>query len=96
MKISEIKPNTGKIEVEGEVVEKEDARDITTKFGKKLKLANATLKDVDGGTVKLTLWGEDADNVTQGMKIKIENGWASEFQGEVQLSAGKFGKIIVL
>ena len=30
------------------------------------------------------------------MKVKITNGYVSEFQGELQLTTGKFGKLEVL
>ncbi|MEM2137500.1 MAG: OB-fold nucleic acid binding domain-containing protein [Candidatus Anstonellaceae archaeon] len=95
MKISELKAGTGNVSVEGELVSKEEARDVITKFGKKLRVANATLKDASG-EIQLSLWGEDADNFSQGDNIKIENGWVSEYKGNAQLSAGKFGKITKL
>ncbi|MFA4982952.1 MAG: OB-fold nucleic acid binding domain-containing protein [Candidatus Micrarchaeia archaeon] len=92
MKISELKAGTGNVNVAGEITEKEEARDVITKFGKKLRVASAKLKD-DSGEVILSLWNEDADKFALGDKVKIENGWVSEFKGNAQLSAGKFGKI---
>ena len=44
----------------------------------------------------MTLWNEDVDKVNQGDKIHLQNGWCSEFKGEVQISSGKFGKIEVV
>ncbi len=92
MKISELKAGTGNVNVSGEISTKEEARDVITKFGKKLRVANATLKD-DSGEVQLSLWGDDADKFSQGESVQIENGWVSEYKGNMQLSAGKFGKI---
>ncbi len=92
MKISELKAGTGNVSVEGEINTKEEARDVITKFGKKMRVANATLKD-SSGEIVLSLWGEDADKYAQGDNVKIENGWVSEYKGNAQLSAGKFGKI---
>ena len=40
-----------------------------------------------------TLWADDANNIQNGDKIKIENGYTNEFKGEVQLGKGKFGKL---
>jgi len=93
MKVGEITQNSGNINLEGEIVEKQEARDITTKYGKRMRVANAKLKD-ESGEIKLTLWGQDADGFSDGDKVKIENGWISEFRGELQVSAGKMGKII--
>ena len=95
MKISELKAGTGDVNVEGEVINLEEPRDVVTKFGKRLRVANATLKDASG-EITLSLWGEDTETVKEGSKIKIEKGWVSEFKGNPQLSAGKFGKITVL
>lgn len=92
MKINELKGGTGNVNVTGEISTKEEARDVITKFGKKMRVANATLKD-DSGEIVLSLWNDDADAYSVGDKIQIENGWVSEYKGNPQLSAGKFGKI---
>ena len=95
MKISELKAGTGDVNVEGEVINLEEPRDVVTKFGKRLRVANATLKDASG-EITLSLWGEDTEKVKEGSNVKIEKGWVSEFKGNPQLSAGKYGKITVL
>ena len=92
MKINELKAGTGNVNVSGEIVSKDEARDVITKFGKKLRVASATLKD-DSGEIVLSLWNEDADKYAVGDNVTIENGWVSEFKGNPQISAGKFGKI---
>lgn len=94
MKISEINSGQGKIDVEAEVTSVDEPREFD-KYGKKLRVANAMIKD-DSGEIKLTLWNDEIDKVQQGMKIKITNGYCSEFKGEKQLSAGKFGSMEVL
>jgi replication factor A1 len=94
MKISEIKAGQGKINVEAAVIDKGEARDIN-KYGKNLKVATATIQD-DSGKIKLSLWNQEVDKVNIGDKIKIVNGYASEFKGEKQLTAGKFGKLEVI
>ncbi|MCX8196843.1 MAG: OB-fold nucleic acid binding domain-containing protein [Candidatus Micrarchaeota archaeon] len=92
MKISELKPGIN-ADVEGEIVKVEPPRDIITKFGKKTRVANATLKD-DSGEILLSLWDKDADAFAEGDRVRIEKGWVSEFRGNLQLSAGKFGRIV--
>ena len=91
MKISEIKANQGNIEVEGVIKEVGETR-VFSKYGKDLKVANAIFSD-DSGNIKLTLWNDDITRFKDGDKIKITNGYASEFQGEKQLTSGKFGRI---
>ncbi|MBT3304014.1 DNA-binding protein [Candidatus Woesearchaeota archaeon] len=94
MEIKDLKAKTGNVDVVVEVAEKAEAREFE-KFGKSGKVCNATVKD-STGTVTLTLWNEDVDKVNVGDKIHIENGWVGEWQGELQLSTGKFGKLEVV
>ena len=91
MQIKEIKANQGKIDVEAKVIEKNDVREFS-KFGKTGRVCNAVIED-ESGKIKLTLWNDEIEKVNIGDKIKITNGYCSEFQGEKQLSAGKFGKL---
>jgi len=94
MKIAEIKANQGKIDIEAAVIDKSEVRDIN-KYGKNLRVSTAIIQD-DSGKIKLSLWNNEIDNVNVGDKIKISNGYASEFKGEKQLTAGKFGKLEVV
>jgi len=94
MNISELKPGTGNVTIEAEVVSKEAEREIN-KYGRKLRVANVTIKD-DSGSISLVLWNEEIDKVNEGDKIKIENGYVNEWQGTPQLTLGKFGKLTVL
>jgi replication factor A1 len=87
MRISEL--NAGRVSsVAGELVEIGDER--TTQNGD--RFCEATLRD-DTGSVRLSLWNRDASLFKVGQRIEITNGWAKEYQGKLQLSAGKMGKI---
>src|SRR3989338_7163157 len=94
MELKDLKPNSGKIDVVVHVVTKESPRTFD-KFGKKGKVCNALVQD-ETDKVTLTLWNEDVDKVEVGDKVHVQNGWCSEYKGEKQLSAGKFGKIEVV
>jgi replication factor A1 len=94
MNISELKPGTGSVNIEAEVVSVEAPREIN-KYGRKLRVANATIKD-DTGSISLVLWNEQVDKVQEGSKVKIENGYVNEWQNVPQLTLGKFGKLTVL
>jgi len=91
MKISELKIGQGNVDVEGTIKEIGETRTFN-KFGRELSVANAILKD-DSGSIKLTLWNDDVARFKDGDKIKLTNGYVNEFQGEKQLTSGKFGKI---
>jgi replication factor A1 len=94
MKIADIQARQGKIEVECKVVSKGDAREFQ-KFGRTGRVCTAKVKD-DSGEIDLTLWNEEVDKVNVGDKIKITNGYCNEFQGNRQLTAGRFGKMEVV
>jgi len=94
MNIKDLKAGQGKADIEAVVKTKGEIR-IINKYGKDLKLCNATISD-DSGEIALTLWNDDADKVKQGDKVKITNGYVSEFNGKLQLTSGKFGKLEVV
>jgi len=91
MKISELNVGQGNVEVQGVVGEVGEIRTFN-KFGRELKVANAVLRD-DSGSIRLSLWNEDADRFKEGDEVKIINGYVNEFQGEKQLTSGKFGSM---
>jgi ssDNA-binding replication factor A large subunit len=90
-KINELNSGQGNVEVEGVIKEVGEPRTFN-KFGKELTVVSAILED-DSGNVKLSLWNDDATRFKVGDKVKIVNGYVSEFQGENQLTSGKFGSI---
>lgn len=94
MKISELKPGQGKVDIEIKIKSKSEIR-VLQKFGKELKVANAVAED-DSGEIAITLWNNDAENVKAGDKVKITNGYVSEYNGAKQLTSGKFGKLEVI
>ena len=94
MAIVDLKPRQGNVDLVVEVIEKEDAREFN-KFGKTGKVCNAVVQD-ETGKVKLTLWNDDCDKVNIGDKVHIINGWVGEYQGEMQLTTGKFGKMEIV
>lgn len=94
MKISELKANQNAT-VEGKVASKDEASEVTTMSGKVVKVVNAVLQD-ESGKITLVLWAEDAERIKKGDRVRVENGWVSEYGGIIKISAGRSGKIIKL
>jgi len=94
MKINELQVKQGKVELQAKVTDKGEAREFQ-KFGKSGRVCNATLTD-DTGDIKLTLWNDQIDTIEVGDTVKIEGGYVGEYQGEKQLTSGKFGKLEVV
>lgn len=85
-----------RVEVEAQVVDKSNTRQVQSKFKDEVyNIADAVVQD-DSGTIKLTLWNEQIDQINIGDKIKIENGYITSFKGEIQLNIGKYGKLTIL
>ncbi len=95
MKISELKAGATNVTIQAKVVSKDDPREVVTKYGKRLSVANIKLQD-DTGSIQMSLWGNDINTVDIGDTIEIANGYVNEFRGTPQLSTGKYGKIKVV
>ncbi|MBI4148932.1 DNA-binding protein [Candidatus Woesearchaeota archaeon] len=93
MAIKDLKPKQGNVTITADIIEKGDVREFQ-KFGKAGRVCNARIKDATG-EISMTLWNDEIDQVEMGDTIRIENGYVNEWQGELQISAGRFGKIIV-
>ncbi|MBU0899097.1 MAG: DNA-binding protein [Nanoarchaeota archaeon] len=91
MKIKEVQTNSNATLEKVEVVSKGDVRTFD-KFGKSGRVCNCVIKD-DSGEMELTLWNDEIDAIEAGQKVKITDGWVKEWNGKMQISAGKNGKI---
>lgn len=94
MKIADLKTGDNKVRVEGVISEKQEPREVNTKFGRKL-VGNAILED-DSGTITLVLWEEDIGKINEGDRVRIINGYVSEWNNALQLNIGKYGTMKVL
>lgn len=90
MDIIELKDGSKKVEVTGNIVELGDVVD-----GAGWQRRDATLMD-SSGTIKLVLWDEQTQKVSVSDVVQIENGYVKAYQGELQLSTGKWGKLSIL
>ena len=94
MTIKDLKIRQGNVDIEVDIVDVGEVREFE-KFGKSGRVATAIAKD-ETGDIKLTLWNDQIDQVKAGDKVKITNGYVSEWQGEPQLTTGKMGKLEVV
>ena len=94
MKIVELKPGMRRVDITAKVLELSAPRDVTTRTGEQSRVATATVSD-DSGSVKLTLWNEQIDQVSVDSNVAIENGYVTSFRGETQLNVGRYGKLTV-
>lgn len=84
-----------RVTVEAKVIEKTAPREVLSRFkDETYKVATAIISD-ETGTIKLTLWNEQINQVNVNDTVKIENGYVTSFKGENQLNIGKYGKLTV-
>ena len=95
MKIKELVNGMKRVSIEGKVTEKSETREVMSRFkNESYKVASVVIAD-ETGSIKLTLWNEQIDQVNVDSIVKIENGYVSSFRGEIQLNVGKYGKLTV-
>jgi replication factor A1 len=47
----------------------------------------------ESGSIKLTIWDDELEEVQAGDLLKLENGYVRSFRGELYLSVGRYGHI---
>ena len=94
MQIKDLTPKQGNVDIIVDVIDVELPREFQ-KFGKAGRVANAIAKD-ETGDIKLTLWNDDIDRIKAGDKVHLTNGYVNEWQGEMQLTTGRMGKMEVI
>jgi replication factor A1 len=94
--IKDLRDGMKRVNVEAKIVEKGNPREVVSRFkDETYKVADAVVAD-ETGSIKLTLWNEQIDQVNVNDKVKIENGYVTTFRGEVQLNVGKYGKLTIV
>jgi len=95
MNISDLRDGMRRVDAEGEIAEISDPRTVNLRTGDQARVADCMLKD-DSGQIKLSLWDDQIDQVKQGSRVRITNGYTNSFRGELRLNVGKFGRLEIL
>lgn len=96
MKIKDLRDGMSKVTLVAKVLEISEPRNVVSRFsGRPLKVADVIIGD-ETGTIKLSLWNEQIEQVNVNDMIKVENGYVNSFRGKLQLNIGKYGKLHVL
>lgn len=95
MEIKDLRNGMKRVTVAGTVKEKSETREVRSRFGDKTyNVATAIISD-ETGSIKLTLWNEQINQVNVNDKVKVENGYVTSFRGEIQLNVGRYGELTV-
>lgn len=97
MMVKELKDKSKVDELVLAIVEKKEPREFQSKWsGSSGRVCDAVGQDDNGDTVTLTLWNDDIEKVDVNARVRITNGWASSYKNNLQVSAGKYGKLEVI
>ncbi len=76
------------------VAEKSAVREFS-RGGTLGRVCTAKITD-ESGSMDLTLWGDEIDTINVGDKLSLADGWCKEWNGNLQASTGKTGKLTKL
>ena len=79
------------INVMGIIEERKQPRHVNTKFGEKA-VCDAMVRD-QSGTIKISLWEDQVEAVSNGDFVRVEGAYTNEYNGVKYINLGKFGKI---
>lgn len=95
MKIKDLSLGVKWVNLRAKVVEKSNTRTVFSRMGNPLGVSTATISD-NTGSVKLPLWNAQISMVSVGDTVQIENGRVKRFRGELQVSVGRKGRLVVV
>jgi replication factor A1 len=93
MRIEDLELGGFEGEVTGKVTDISPTKEIP-RFGEPGQLAVATFEDASG-KISLTLWDDEVDEIKEGHRLTIKDGYVKEFREVMQLSSGRDGEIII-
>jgi replication factor A1 len=93
--VSDLKPKDKIGIVELHIIAKAEPKTFISKWGRTIRVCEAIGED-DTGQIKVALWNDEIELVKVNDKIRITNGYVKEWQGELELTAGKYGKLEVI
>lgn len=81
--------------IEGLIESIGDVKTVNLKNGSQAQVVNAILAD-GTGKITLVLWDAQIKMVKPGSRIRVENGYITQFRGQSSLNVGKYGKLSVI
>ncbi len=96
MKVADLRAEAKVDVLELTIREKGSSRDFTSRSGSSGKVCDAKAVDDEGQEVSVSLWNDEIQRVQVNQRIRITNGWAREWRGNLQVTAGRYGKLEVL
>ena len=95
LKIEGLKPKMTGVNLRAKVLEIPEPNTVYNKLGFPVRVSNVLIGD-ETGTIRMVLWNEQIEKVSEGALIEVKNARVAYFKGERQLRIGKYGEIDLL
>jgi len=93
--IKDLRVGMKRIDIKAKVLEVSQPRVVATRFGFYANVTNVLLTD-ETGAIQLPLWNKQADDISVGDLIQVENASVIAFRGVRQLKVGRSGRVSVV
>ena len=90
--VSELSSESKRAYVLVKVVEKTEPKEIPSRFGPTRMVTEALVADSTAG-ILMSLWDDQAEQVSVGDTIQVDNGYISLVRGHMRLNIGKYGSM---
>jgi len=94
-RIKNLKAGMKRINLKARVLEIPKSKMVYTRSGMMSYVSNALIAD-ETGSIRISLWNQQINIISEGDLIKIENGKVTRFRGERQLRIGRHGSLSVI
>jgi replication factor A1 len=94
-KIKDLVPGMKKINIKAKILEIPEPNIVYTRYGTTAYITNALIGD-GTGTIRMSLWNNQINTVSEGNFIAVKNGAVTRFRGDLQLRIGKGGSLDVV
>ena len=92
LKVKDLTPETKSVNLTVRVVKVGEPEAVPARGGGVRHVTEAVVGD-DTGCVIMSLWERQADGVSEGSVLRIENGYVSLVRGHMRLNVGKYGRM---
>ena len=91
VKIGDLTTYSRGVNTVAKVISKTEVREVTSRSdGSSHRVCEALIAD-DSGSVYMSLWDDNVDNVVEDQVLQVSNGYINLFRGSMRLNIGKYG-----
>jgi len=96
VKIGDLTTYSRGVNTVAKVISKTEVREVTSRSdGSSHRVCEALIAD-ETGSVYMSLWDDNVDNVVEDQVLQVSNGYINLFRGSMRLNLGRYGSYEVL